>query len=174
MKRLPRFCMAPQVRPDEKLPRCLICGKPCRSVGHHVWAAHGISAEEYRDMHGIPRSRKLTSEDTRIVFAMQAASRGLGTDHASLRSMAKAANIKSSKVISDLVASGRVWGGENALSREKLITLLRRAESGERPYQVAREMGISWSGLHGALKRHPDLHARYKALPVRRGRTKTL
>lgn len=81
-------------------------------------------------------------------------------------------NLESSKAMSDLVASGRAWGGHNALPRGTVEGLVARAEAGERPYQVARDMGISWSGLHGALKRYPDLHDRYKALPVKRGRKK--
>lgn len=154
------------------LRTCLICGKHFRSVGHHVRAAHGISARDYRDMHGIPRIRKLTTPEVSEMFRAQARERGLGTDHDALRAMAREANARSGEVIADLVAAGRRWSGHNAIPRDQLEALIARSEAGERPYQVARDIGLSWSGLHGALKRHPRLLARYKALDVARGRSK--
>ena len=36
--------------------QCLICGKMCRSVGNHAQRAHGVYADDYRKMFGIPRS----------------------------------------------------------------------------------------------------------------------
>lgn len=158
------------VAENHDLPECLICGGRFKSVGHHVRKAHGITAMDYRDMYGIPRSRKLTSAETRDTFAAQARARGLGTDQEARRAASDTAVQKSRVAIKGLIASGRVWGGRNRHPRETIAQVVSRAESGERPYQIVREMGIAWSAFHGGLKRHPDLLARYQALPIRRGR----
>lgn len=86
--------------------------------------------------------------------------------------MSAEASARSIDAIRALIANGRAWGGANALPRARIASIVTAAEAGARPYGLVRDAGLSWSGFHSALKRHPDLAARYAALPVRRGRKK--
>jgi len=160
----------PQTADRTGAKACLICGKLFASVGHHVAVAHGMSARDYRDMHGIPRSAKLTSPEVSEKFAAQAIARGLpdGVVHLAPRAAEYAAIGKQAKA--DLSAAGRKFSAWNAIPRDLIAAIVAEAEAGGRPYQIVRAMGISWSGFHGALTKFPDLLARYKSLPIRRGR----
>jgi hypothetical protein len=44
---------------------CHECGQPHRHLGLHVWRAHGITTAQYREAHGLLRSRGLVANDLR-------------------------------------------------------------------------------------------------------------
>lgn len=47
-----------------KLPthiRCHECGRWFKSLGHHIAKAHGLSAHEYRERHGIPPGESISA-----------------------------------------------------------------------------------------------------------------
>jgi hypothetical protein len=53
--------------------RCHLCGAWHRHLGLHVWRAHGLTAAQYREAHGLLRSRGLVAEDLRRVMVATAA-----------------------------------------------------------------------------------------------------
>lgn len=46
---------------DGETVLCHECGRRFRSVGSHLRLAHGMTAREYREVHGLPRGRSLVS-----------------------------------------------------------------------------------------------------------------
>lgn len=50
----------------EKTIQCLLCGARFRRLGTHLAAKHGVSVDEYRRRFGLPWSRGLTSEASRL------------------------------------------------------------------------------------------------------------
>ena len=51
---------------------CAHCGTRHRHLGLHVWKAHGLTAAQYRETHGLLRSRGLVAQDLRLVMATNA------------------------------------------------------------------------------------------------------
>ena len=50
---------------DQDTLTCLICGKECHSLHKHVAAAHGLPADEYKELYDIPWTRGLISSTLR-------------------------------------------------------------------------------------------------------------
>lgn len=48
--------------------QCLSCGRWLRSLGPHLVRAHGLTAEEYRAEHGLPRGAALMAATTRAAL----------------------------------------------------------------------------------------------------------
>lgn len=51
---------------------CHECGRRFTHLSLHAWRGHGITAEEYRCSHSLPRSRGLITSPTREVIAENA------------------------------------------------------------------------------------------------------
>ena len=49
---------------------CLICGKPCKSLGLHL-RVHDITPDEYREMYRIPWTYGLVCSDTKVRYGEQ-------------------------------------------------------------------------------------------------------
>ena len=49
--------------------QCLLCGRSLKTLAKHLQSIHGISAEKYREMYGIPRTFGLSCEDARENYA---------------------------------------------------------------------------------------------------------
>jgi|GEM_PF-3472012 len=158
--------------PDDPT-RCVICGKAYRSVCHHARRAHGIGPVEYRDMIGVPRGAKLTDPPTRErwrALMLQRIAAGTIGHYFQKASAAEAAAI-STVVKREMIDAGRRFSAWNMTPRDTLLDIVQRAENGERPYALVRAADLSWSAFWSAIRRHPDLYARYAALPIRRGRS---
>lgn len=54
---------------------CHECGRRYRSLGAHVSGAHGMSAAEYKAVHGLSRSRSLAATALRETFSQHASAR---------------------------------------------------------------------------------------------------
>lgn len=53
----------------DDLIRCLECGRMFRQIGSHLTRAHGISAADYRQKHGLPARHSLASAAYRAAQA---------------------------------------------------------------------------------------------------------
>lgn len=58
---------------------CHECGECYRSLGVHAYTAHGMTADEYRSVHGIPQRVKLVVGETREALS-EAATERIGTE----------------------------------------------------------------------------------------------
>jgi hypothetical protein len=54
---------------DDVHAYCHICGRGFRALGHHVWRAHGLWAEEYRALFDLRPGRGLVGRQTRARMA---------------------------------------------------------------------------------------------------------
>lgn len=63
---------------DEESVLCHECGRRLRGLGTHLLKAHGMTAAEYRDAHGLPRGMSLTCLETQRTVSEQARAR-IGT-----------------------------------------------------------------------------------------------
>lgn len=158
---------------EEKL-LCLRCGKRFSSVGHHLATAHGMSVDGYKDFYGIPRSTSLASDATRAAFranivATRADGR-LAESDATLAERAQVAAEASRMALRHLATLPTRKLGRDGVPRETLERIVTSVEAGTVAATAVKRGGISWSGFHGALKSHSDLHARYRT--ASKGRTK--
>ena len=154
---------------------CLLCGRAFRSVGHHIVRAHAVSVEDYQDRFGIPRTRSLAGEETRAAFAASVTrSHEAGKLLAHVRQLAAQAGAhgEGSKRTKRLIAEQGVrrLGKEPSITHATVASIIATIESGVTAAGAVKRAGIAWSSFHAALRRHPDLKARYEALPIRKGR----
>lgn len=65
---------------DEEAGRvlCHECGRSLNALGYHVHAVHGMTADEYRDAHGLPRTLPLTAARVSESLSRRASGRRRG------------------------------------------------------------------------------------------------
>lgn len=51
--------------------QCLECGKWFKTLGRHLTTTHGMTANDYRDKYGLPRSTPLAGLTTRYTLSNQ-------------------------------------------------------------------------------------------------------
>jgi predicted transcriptional regulator len=69
----------------KKLIYCMICGKGMKTLARHLKTAHGMTAKEYREKFGIPRTQPLAAKDYSESRKQMAIDRGLGENLAKAR-----------------------------------------------------------------------------------------
>lgn len=57
---------------------CHECGRSFAHLGLHAWRGHGVSADDYRERHGLPRRTGLVAPGTRATIVAKATAR-MGT-----------------------------------------------------------------------------------------------
>lgn len=124
---------------------CHNCGRQHRHLGLHVWKAHGITAAQYRETHGLLRSRGLVSGDLRQVMANNAAGHYSDASPLALgRNPAAAAAVR--------LQAARGASAQEAAQRDARMALVGR--SGRRGTVVTCQWcGVDFCPLTGARRR---------------------
>jgi hypothetical protein len=60
---------------DEEGVLCHECGRRLQALSYHLKAAHGMTADRYRDAHGLPRSTPLVSPEISRILSASARAR---------------------------------------------------------------------------------------------------
>lgn len=158
---------------SDDLVECRLCGRRCRSLGHHLVKAHAISADAYRDRFGIRRGTPLTSPKTRARFATAIRNTieagGLARHYAgNVDRSARAAQL-GAVVKRELVSAGIAMPhGTPQTPRAVIEAVVLAIEGGSKAGDAARQAGLSYSAYHSGLTRHLDLKARHQAALGRR------
>jgi len=132
---------------------CLICGRPCKSVGHHVRQAHGISAREYKQQFGLPLSRGIEAESVR-----QARSDAMRATRAAGRMPQTPPPVDAQRRGKSPYKMARVTAAD-------VGRVMHRLQAGETLTEACAYPGMpSWSAVHSALHADEGLQARFDAL----------
>jgi hypothetical protein len=153
---------------NDGLVECLLCGKQCQSLGHHLRWNHALSADQYRDQHGIRRGTSLASPATRARFADRLRARierGELAEHligsAERARRAAKAGIAAKQ---ELRAAGvRFSAGKPPIARAAIETIVEAVEAGAKVATAVKRQAISYSSYHAGLARNPDLKLRHEA-----------
>lgn len=150
---------------------CLRCGQRYRGLGHHIVKAHDMNVEMYQDHYRLRRGPGLVGASLRLRW--QDHGRGL---HESGKLSA-----------APLAAAAAAAGTRGAASREAVYASTgRKTDMPEIPYEALRDIivateggttvstaikqsGWSWTGVHAAIPRHPDLAGRMAKVGRRPG-----
>lgn len=128
--------------PDGEL-LCHDCGWTGNHLGLHAWKAHGIPASDYRERHGLKRSRGLISPHTRATIRAIAANR-INPNLAAARDPAAALQIH--------LAHGATMSPEAVAARDKRIAQIGRSTRKVRVV-TCPECGITFCPLTQTLHR---------------------
>jgi hypothetical protein len=150
---------------DEGLVECRLCGRRCRSLGHHLRRAHGLAADEYRDQHGIRRGQPLTSiasrDRFRAAIQRQIDAGSLDVHYATNADRGPAARAESARVIRELLAQGATFApSRKPAPREVIEAVIIAIEGGTKRAAAVAAAPISEAAFYANLARHPDLKAR--------------
>lgn len=135
--------------------------------------AHGITAQAYRDMHGLPRTAKLTADQARENWAAKATelhARGvLPSGSEAMAAVSRKRKPGLTKAMRDEIkAIGlRAMGKPIIISRDMIQHVLDEVTAGTPRYKAIKATGMSDTGFRSALARHPDLLAKWRSLSPR-------
>lgn len=154
---------------------CFLCGQPKKELGFHLASIHRVSADQYREMYGLPYHVGLTREATKE-WKREFMSRSEQIAHLenvrvpheirkkSKHRISHAKSMSALENISNVPKQRRVWLREHA---EQVIVLMeKRGLSLNGALTVAKLMG-KFTFIR-IVKEHEDLRARYNAIPYRK------
>ncbi len=125
---------------------CPFCSAgPFKSLGQHTNSAHGVSAQELRDMAGVGR---VCSEEHSSASRARLLSR---EDYTELQAKAAAASAASGGY---LVANAAANEPRRAIMAQRDPEICRRAKAGEALDSIAQDFGVSRECVRRALNRH--------------------
>jgi len=165
---------------DQELIDCLLCGKQLKSLVTHLSKIHHVDTDEYKTRYGLPYGRglicvsthKAMQERTVTEAALKALEKGRKPHGAKkqrisgLRFLNNQRSVKKAKAVSDL---NRIrW---TRAEIERIVIAVEKGETLEKAMN-----GISCTGFHDNIIKHPDLLARHKAAiyPAKKQRAKCL
>lgn len=154
---------------------CLLCGKRCVQLASHIRPAHGLSADDYREMFGIPWTYGLAGKSFRLRSSLrikalrrsgklpQAPSlhhiRKLLAARRRRRPPAEAVRDDSQHKLLKLHGKKQKWG------RQDFEEFLQRVALGRTPAEVGRDKdmpGAKW--FHHHLKENAGLASRFRKI----------
>ena len=162
-------------QPDDALVECLLCGRRYRSLGHHLVRAHDMTVDQYRDQHGIRRTRPLTAPVSRQRWqekiAAQIAAGALDAHYAGNAERAAAARPASQRALRQMRALGVPRRPSRPpRTRDELVAIVAAIEAGATRADALAVASISESRFYAAIRCHPDLKARMAGVAERKAR----
>jgi len=143
---------------------CFLCGRTFRGLGQHIVRAHDMTVTDYQDRYHIPRERGLVGAATRSAFAASAsATHAAGKLSAHVQALVAQSGTHgsaSARTKAALRAIGRDMAPPS-LTRDAVERVVIAVEAGAVKATAVKDAGLSWSGVAGALRRYPDLKARW-------------
>lgn len=142
---------------DGERVQCHECGRWFRALASHLTRAHGLSSEEYRALHGLPRTQSLTSSASQQL-RHEIGVRRRDTDPTVMAALnGDAARAQRAAGFPDTprrqASADRVAASKRRSARERLDAVIADAGFADLAEAAgwAEDLGLGWSGLAAAL-----------------------